>query len=100
MKTGITRVIFFAVIVCFSIGFWGMEEAEAVVAAPVVHTLMQADGSEFAARPWGDEWLHGWETEDGYSIVFDEASQILMTRQRHSTPQTLIPFFSAQETRA
>ncbi len=75
MKTGITGVVFCAVMVCFITGPWRVEEAEAVVAAPVVHTLMQADGTGFAARPWGDERLHGWETEDGYSIVFDEASQ-------------------------
>jgi M6 family metalloprotease-like protein len=75
MKTGITGVVFCAVMVCFITGPWRVEEAEAVVAAPVVHTLIQADGTEFAARPWGDERLHGWETEDGYSIVFDEASQ-------------------------
>ena len=75
MKTGITRIVVCAFMVCFFTGLWGVEEAEAVVAAPVVHTLTQADESGFAARPWGDEWLHGWETEDGYSIVFDEASQ-------------------------
>ncbi|MCX5886310.1 MAG: M6 family metalloprotease domain-containing protein [Proteobacteria bacterium] len=45
---------------------------QAVPAAPIVHTLTQPDGSTFQARQWGDESLHGWETEDGYSIVFDD----------------------------
>jgi M6 family metalloprotease-like protein len=46
--------------------------AYAVPAAPVIHTLNQPDGSSFEARQWGDEWCHGWETLDGYSILFDE----------------------------
>ena len=46
---------------------------QAVPAAPIVHTLTQPDGSTFKARQWGDENLHGWETEDGYSIVFDDS---------------------------
>ncbi|MEC4686263.1 MAG: M6 family metalloprotease domain-containing protein [Nitrospirota bacterium] len=75
MKTGITGVIFCAVVVCFITGLLGVEEAEAVVAAPVVRTLIQADGSAFTARLWGDERLHGWETEDGYSIAFNESLQ-------------------------
>jgi M6 family metalloprotease-like protein len=45
----------------------------AVPAAPIIHTLSQSDGSTFKARQWGDESLHGWETLDGYSIVFDES---------------------------
>lgn len=47
----------------------------AAPAAPTEHTLRQADGWEFKARQWGDEWSHGWETLDGYSIAFDEASR-------------------------
>jgi len=49
--------------------------AEAVPAAPVVHTLIQPDGTSFKARQWGDENSHGWETADGYTIVFDKTSQ-------------------------
>jgi immune inhibitor A len=44
----------------------------AVPAAPVTHILRQPDGTEFNAKQWGDENLHGWETEDGYTIVYDE----------------------------
>jgi M6 family metalloprotease-like protein len=43
----------------------------AMPAAPTVHRLMQQDGSGVAARQWGDEYLSGWETGDGYTIVFD-----------------------------
>ena len=46
----------------------------AVPAAPNQHTLNQPDGSQFKARQWGDEWNHGWETLDGYSIVRDACS--------------------------
>ncbi|MBI5408522.1 MAG: M6 family metalloprotease domain-containing protein [Nitrospirae bacterium] len=44
----------------------------AVPAAPGIYTLNQPDGSTFRARQWGDESLHGWETEDGYTVEFDE----------------------------
>lgn len=47
-------------------------EGHAVPAAPLVHTLGQPDGTIFNARQWGDESYHGWETEEGYTIVFDE----------------------------
>ena len=47
----------------------------AVPVAPVVHTLSQHDGFNFEARQWGDERLRGWETIDGYSIVFDDDLQ-------------------------
>lgn len=46
-----------------------------VPASPAQHTLRQPDGSSFQAKQWGDEFYHGWETADGYSIVFDKYSQ-------------------------
>ncbi|MDS4058620.1 MAG: M6 family metalloprotease domain-containing protein, partial [Candidatus Contendobacter sp.] len=49
--------------------------ALAVPAAPVPHALTQPDGRSFDARQWGDEWHHGWETADGYTILRDEASR-------------------------
>ena len=49
-------------------------KALAVPAAPIQHTLSQPDGVQFKARQWGDEWNHGWETPDGYSIVRDACS--------------------------
>jgi M6 family metalloprotease-like protein len=44
----------------------------AVPAAPHIHDLQQPDGSTVSARQWGDEHSHGWETEKGHTIVFDE----------------------------
>jgi len=48
---------------------------EEALAGPVLKidvVLEQADGSKFIARPYGDEWHNGYETEDGYTILFDE----------------------------
>lgn len=47
----------------------------AVPAAPTIHTLTQSDGTFFKARRWGDESCHGWETAEGYTILFDENIQ-------------------------
>ncbi|MGE5584534.1 MAG: M6 family metalloprotease domain-containing protein [Bacillota bacterium] len=46
--------------------------ALAVPAAPMARTLTNPDGTTIQARQWGDEWYHGWETLDGYTIVKDE----------------------------
>ena len=48
--------------------------ALAVPASPYISTLIQADGTTFEARQWGDENSHGWQTASGYSIIRDEAS--------------------------
>jgi M6 family metalloprotease-like protein len=32
-------------------------------------TVKQADGSALNIKRWGDEFSHGWETEDGFSVV-------------------------------
>ncbi len=45
--------------------------AGAVPADPTPRSLAQPDGSTLAARQWGDEWLHGWETLDGFTVVRD-----------------------------
>ena len=31
--------------------------------------VTQADGSQINIRRWGDEFSHGWETEDGFSVI-------------------------------
>jgi len=49
------------------------ETAQAVPALPVLHILKQSDGTTFKARQWGDERMHGWETIEGHTIVFDTA---------------------------
>jgi M6 family metalloprotease-like protein len=44
-------------------------------AGPVLKTdvvLEQVNGSKFTARPYGDEWHNGYETKDGYTILFDK----------------------------
>jgi immune inhibitor A len=47
--------------------------ALAVPADPTPVTLVQPNGYAFQARQWGDEFLHGWETLDGWTVVLDEA---------------------------
>ena len=42
-----------------------------VPALPSVQEIEQPDGYRFAARQWGDEKAHGWETVDGYTIEKD-----------------------------
>uniref|UniRef100_A0A7C3UII4 M6 family metalloprotease domain-containing protein n=2 Tax=Geoglobus ahangari TaxID=113653 RepID=A0A7C3UII4_9EURY len=51
-----------------------ISKALAVPAAPKLHILKQADGTEFKARLWGDEWNNGFETLDGYTIIFNSSS--------------------------
>jgi len=43
----------------------------AAPAAPIEVTLSQPDGTEFQAIAWGDEWLNGMETIEGYTITRD-----------------------------
>jgi M6 family metalloprotease-like protein len=65
-------VVFFKIILLSFFLFAG--KALAVPVAPNQHTLIQPDGVQFKARQWGDEWNHGWETLDGYSIARDASS--------------------------
>lgn len=60
------------IVVFFLMGILFSGKGYAIPAAPYVHTLHQTDGTAFTARQWGDEDSHGWETEDGHTIVFDE----------------------------
>jgi len=41
-------------------------------ATKAIHMLQQSDGFSFEARQWGDEYYSGWETVEGYTVVFDE----------------------------
>ena len=43
--------------------------AQASPAAPLDIPITQPDGTTFTARQWGDEWNHGFETLDGYTIL-------------------------------
>src|SRR3972149_53621 len=72
MFINIKSKVIFLLLVLFSV-LISYSESLAVPAAPILHTMSQSGGTTFKARQWGDENSHGWETEDGYSIVFDEA---------------------------
>lgn len=50
--------------------------ADAVPASPELIAVSQPDKTSFKVRQWGDEHLSGFETEDGYSVIFDEAAKI------------------------
>ena len=46
-------------------------------AAPVLQkniVFTQADGSTFIAVPYGDEWNSGYETKEGFTILFEKLS--------------------------
>src|SRR3990170_7658108 len=70
-KTAKVSLAFFIVFV-FA-GSISPHKGYAVPAAPFIHTLTQNDGETFKAKQWGDESYHGWETEDGHTIVFDKS---------------------------
>jgi len=60
--------LFLSVVLAFSLA----AAVSAAPAAPVELTLTQPDGSMFIARQWGDEWVNGYETLDGYTILQQE----------------------------
>ncbi len=75
MSPGTLRIIPGLFLLCLLSRFaMPVEVAEAVPAAPVEHVLSQPDGSEFRARQWGDERVHGWETAEGYTIARDRVT--------------------------
>lgn len=45
----------------------------AVPRAPKEFNAENADGSQFKVRQWGDEFFHGWEHADGYSLSYDSS---------------------------
>ncbi len=58
------------------LGLWLSLSGIALAApvAPISVVLTQPDGTTFEAQPWGDEWRNGYETDDGYTVVKDEAT--------------------------
>ena len=72
MFINIKSKVIFLLLVLFSVSI-SYSESLAVPVAPILHTMSQPDGMTIQARQWGDENISGWETEDGYSIVFDTA---------------------------
>lgn len=53
------------------LGVVGARPAGAAPADPRVRPLVQPDGTTFPARLWGDEYLNGFETSAGYTVVRD-----------------------------
>lgn len=49
--------------------------AYAAPALPIVRQMTQPNGTSFTARQWGNENRHGFETEAGDTILFDEKSR-------------------------
>ena len=67
------RVMWFGITafcLAFLCAFVFTGRVEASPAAPVDITLTQPDGTTtFLARQWGDEWNHGYETIEGFTIL-------------------------------
>ena len=61
----------FALLALISIG---LLPAQAAPVSPKVQVLVQPNGTKFEARQWGDEWVSGWETTSGLTILRDNAS--------------------------
>jgi M6 family metalloprotease-like protein len=60
----------------FLISLLLIQSAYCVPALNSIQQLEQPDGTTFAAKLWGDETGHGWETVDGYSVIKDPATKI------------------------
>ena len=57
-------------LLCFDLG-----QASAVPAYEKSIQLSQPEGTTFQAHQWGDEWNHGWETIDDYTIIQDDTTK-------------------------
>ena len=72
LKRGLILVYIFLLYGFYRICLSFPRKGYAVPAAPIIHPLIQSDGTIIKARQWGDKSCHGWETEDGYPIVFNK----------------------------
>jgi M6 family metalloprotease-like protein len=63
--------------------------AYCVPALDFVQQLKQPDGTMFAARLWGDETGHGWETVDGYTIMRNPATKFWHYARKDPTTRQL-----------
>jgi M6 family metalloprotease-like protein len=52
--------------------------------APIELPITQPDGSVIQVRQWGDEWQHGYETTDGYTLIQDSSSGTWLYAARQS----------------
>jgi len=74
---------------------WGTT-VEAAPAAPIDLELEQPDGSLITVRQWGDEWLHGFETLDGYTLLQAEGGWWVYAEL--SSDGNLVPHFEDGQT--
>lgn len=89
MVTSLQRIEFRLVgtVVSLLLALLQINIALASPASPAIHILIQPDGHSFEARQWGNEWQHGWETLDGYTILLDATSQQWMFAELDATGQ-------------
>jgi M6 family metalloprotease-like protein len=59
----------------FALFFSG--KASAVPAYPYLIKITQPNGEEITVKMKGDEWMKGMESEDGYSLLYDEDNYIV-----------------------
>jgi M6 family metalloprotease-like protein/uncharacterized repeat protein (TIGR01451 family) len=65
-KLGAKLLIFTVIMAAL---FIVVPSAQASPAYPVVKTFEQPDGEKLMLRLWGDEFAHGWQTLDGYTVI-------------------------------
>lgn len=58
-----------ATLLALLISLFFFQSGYCVPALDTIEQLEQPDGSSFAAKRWGDETQHGWETLDGHTII-------------------------------
>ncbi len=80
----------FGLLISFYLVIFAYNDAQAAPAAPIELTLTQPDGREFQAVPWGDEWVNGIETSEGYTIVLSKESNYWVYAEL-STDKNLSP---------
>ncbi len=72
----VLRLRLYSILICLALALFGLAlraaPAQAAPAAPVDIPITQPDGSTFTSRVWGDEYQHGMETLEGYTILKDE----------------------------
>ncbi|MDR0866109.1 MAG: M6 family metalloprotease domain-containing protein [Candidatus Symbiothrix sp.] len=68
-------------------------KASAVPAYPYPIKITQPNGEEITVKMKGDEWMKGMESEDGYSLLYDEDNYIVYATQNEKgdlTPSKII----------
>lgn len=79
----VISLVSFSLLLCAPYGY-------CVPALQVVQQLEQPDGTTFSATLWGDETSHGWETEDGYTVIKNQVTQTWHYAKTDPGTQTLM----------